>query len=87
MFGERQRLRSGAYNGADENIMVDTMLQPIESVGAQVATYNLKLPCTFDRAAKNPNTAREILVCTKEVIIDIEIHIRHVTALKLRNVK
>lgn len=74
-------------NGADGNIMDEATLRWITSTGTHVDVRKLPHPPVFDMTAVNPNGAKATMVCKEEVSIDIELHIRHGTALNMRNLK
>lgn len=87
VFGGLQRERVCADNGADGKIMKKASLLCIESAVSQVDVDTLGQPRIFDLAAATREGTKATLVCTKEALVDVEIHIRLGTALRLQNVE
>lgn len=55
--------------------------------GEDLDVYNLSKPRVFDMALADLNGKQVKPICSKEVFINIELHICHGLALKLRKVK
>ncbi len=64
--------------------MDSTMLDKIQAEGVEIEVQKLDPPRTFDMAADTTDGKRARLICSKAACLDVELHIRHVSALKLR---
>lgn len=87
VFGSKYRDQVCADNGADGNILDKETLRRIIAAGVDASVEELSQPRVFDMAAANADGASAKLVCTKSVSVDTELHIRHGTTLRLRNLK
>lgn len=73
--------------GADANLMGADLLPRISSSNGKVVVENLIPKKIFNLAAEAPDGTSLRLTCEKVVTMDVDVHIRHGTALKIRNVR
>lgn len=73
--------------GADANLMGQELLNRIKDAGGVVEMEDLLPPRTFCLAADAPDGSKTKLICTQAATMDVDIHIRHGTGLKLRNTR
>lgn len=76
-----------ADNGADANIIDMRTINEMSISGAVCNTTPLLRPRSFEMAASLENGKPATLTCTKTTTMDVELHIRHGTALILRGVQ
>ena len=86
-FGGKWRTTVGADNSADANILDSRTLAKLKDAAVDHFVEYLPGPRSFDMAACTPDGKRAKLVCTRALIVDAELHIRHGTALLLRCVR
>lgn len=87
MFGDRRRERVCADYGADGNIMDEATPQNRESVGSKVDVHTLGLPRVFEMFATILEGTRARHLSSKQTVAVLGLHLRQVTALKVRDVK
>lgn len=76
-----------ATHGANDNFIDSTLLQKIETSGAQFTMEHLSPPIFFHLAGHKPEQKIPTLIGNKAVIETVEPRIRHVTALTLQNMR
>lgn len=74
-------------NGADCNVMDNRTFRAIDGTGADIEVQKLNRPRMFEMAPATPDGRRTTLTCTKTACINMEIKIRHGSALVLRNLR
>lgn len=87
VFGSKYRNQVCADNGADTNILDNATLRRIMASGVDLEVETLAQARVFDMAAVNADGASARLTCKHSVSIDTELHIRHGSTLRLRNLK
>ena len=86
-FGERHRARICADTCSDDNILDHHVLEDFKKAGVEHTVEYLLQPWTFFMAGKLPDGKAATLTFKKAVVVDVELHIRHGTALTLWGVR
>ena len=71
----------------DANILDSRTLAKLKEASVNHSVEYLPGPRSFDMAASTPDGKRAKLVCTRALVVDAELHIRHGTAIVLRGVR
>lgn len=87
MFGCIYRMLICADNVSDDNFLDTYMLIAMKRFGVQSKVEDLARPREFQMAASSPNGKPCIITCKKVATVDVELHIRHGSALILRGVR
>lgn len=73
--------------GADTSIMDSTTVQQLESHDVSFTSTTLNTPVKFNMAATSPDGDYLHIECHQLITLNVDLHVRHGTALKLRNVR
>lgn len=73
--------------GSAATLMDSKTLNTVQKAGVSAIVLKLNPPRKFEMAAKNPDGTPTIITCTHSATIDTELHIRHGSALVLRNLR
>lgn len=73
--------------GADANLMDADLLSRITDAGASLQVETLNPPRQFALAAETADGDMTHLVCQRAATMDVDVHIRHGTGLKIRNAR
>ena len=88
MFAKKVKTILCAAGGSDINLISPEVLQDLLEKGARVKVKEFESPKQFGLAAKNNQKGEEVFVtCNKQVVMNIELFIRHGCFLELRNIK
>lgn len=86
-FGERYTATLCTDTCADDNIMDSHMAKAIIRAGVEYSIERLIRPRTFKMAASLPDGKQATLTYQQAMVVDVELQIRHGSALKLRGVR
>ncbi|CAN8075453.1 unnamed protein product, partial [Agarophyton chilense] len=84
---EKFRTTVCADIGSAATLMDTSTLERARKAGVDASVVKLVPPRKFEMAAKNPGGSPTIIECTHAATIDTELHIRHGSALVLRNLR
>ncbi|CAN8076723.1 unnamed protein product [Agarophyton chilense] len=84
---EKFRTTVCADIGSATTLMDTSTLERARKAGVDASVVKLVPPRKFEMAAKNPDGSPTIIECTHAATIDTELHIRHGSALVLRNLR
>ena len=88
MFAKKVKKILCADGGSDVNLISPEILQDLLEKGTRVKVTEFESPKQFGLAATNNQKGEEIFVtCNKQVVMNIELFIRHGCFLELRNIK
>ena len=86
-FGEKIKITVCTDTCADDNIMDSKTLATLESESVDMKVETLQKPRKFYMAASLPDGNPAVMIITKTVTLNMELHVRHGTAIVLRNMK
>jgi len=87
VFGGKHRDTVCADTCASTNLMDSELLSKLELSGVSIQVENLPHPRVLLMAAELPDGNKAEILCRRVATIDTELHIRHGTALMLRNLR